>query len=350
MGTIIDSAVEWAMSVANDDTHGYDQSDRWGPDYDCSSLIITAYEQAGVPVKANGASYTGDMVNAFKSCGFKDITSSVKLDTGAGLKRGDVVWMKGHCELVCSDGTLVGASSNENGGATGGLTGDQTGTEIRVRAYYNGPWSVVLRYTSHAIPSNWISKNAYLSDKEMQNNALMVWSYFGARGWSLEAVAAMLGNMQDESTINPGIWESLEEYGRGYGLVQWTPYTKYSEWAGAGWQNNGNKQCERIQYEVDNNIQWFRNPEAPIVDPPVTFKEFTQSTADVGTLANYFLWYYEHPAVTIQDERAAQARRWYEYLSDVDPSPTPTTPKKNKRIFFNSKWAYLIMVTRRRRI
>ena len=48
--TKIEKAVTWALAIANDNTHGYDQQYRWGPDYDCSSLIISAWQQAGVPV------------------------------------------------------------------------------------------------------------------------------------------------------------------------------------------------------------------------------------------------------------------------------------------------------------
>lgn len=178
------------------------------------------------------------------------------------------------------------------------------------------------------LPKEWIAKNTYLTRDEMENNALLAWAFFGSRGWSREAVSAMLGNMQTESTINPGIWESLIEYGGGYGLVQWTPYTKYSEWAGSGWENNGNKQCERINYEMENGLQWFSNIEAPIVDPPITFEEFSKSTDDVETLANYFLWYYEHPADTIQPNRAEQAKNWYEFLAGITPTPTPSKKKK----------------------
>ena len=185
------------------------------------------------------------------------------------------------------------------------------------------------------LPKDWIAKNAYLSRAEMENNVLLAWDYFGSRGWSREAVSAMAGNWETESTVNPGIWESLIEYGGGYGLVQWTPYTKYSEWVGAGWENNGNKQCERIIYEMENGLQWFRNPEAPIVEPPISFKEFSTSTIDVGTLANYFLWYYEHPAVTIQSARAEQAKKWYDFLGGVNPSP-PTTKRKKMPL-----WMYL---------
>ena len=67
----------------------------------------------------------------------------------------------------------------------------------------------------------WISGNRYLSISEMQNNVDILHYFFRSAGWTDNAIAAMLGNMQSESTINPGIWENLEPYSGGYGLVQW---------------------------------------------------------------------------------------------------------------------------------
>ena len=55
--TKTEKAVTWAIEIANDPAHGYDQDNRWGPDYDCSSLVISAWQQAGVPVKTKGATY-----------------------------------------------------------------------------------------------------------------------------------------------------------------------------------------------------------------------------------------------------------------------------------------------------
>ena len=45
--TKTEKAVTWAIEIANDPAHGYDQDNRWGPDYDCSSLVISAWQQAG---------------------------------------------------------------------------------------------------------------------------------------------------------------------------------------------------------------------------------------------------------------------------------------------------------------
>ena len=51
----IETATQWMIDLANDDSHGYDQTHRWGPDYDCSSAVISAWQYAGVPVKTKGA-------------------------------------------------------------------------------------------------------------------------------------------------------------------------------------------------------------------------------------------------------------------------------------------------------
>lgn len=68
-----DKAATMAEQIASDDRHGYDQIKRWGPDFDCSALIITIYEELGVPVKTRGATYTGNMFGVFKKCGFTEV-------------------------------------------------------------------------------------------------------------------------------------------------------------------------------------------------------------------------------------------------------------------------------------
>ena len=143
----IDKAVEWAVATAENPAHGYDQAHRFGPDYDCSSFVISAWEAAGVPVKQAGATYTGNMYAAFVKCGFANVTPNVNLYTGAGLKSGDVLLnVKNHTEMYIGDGKVVKASINEKGTITGGQTGDQNGREICVGNYYNYPWDYVLRY------------------------------------------------------------------------------------------------------------------------------------------------------------------------------------------------------------
>lgn len=143
----IEKATQWMIDLANNPKHGYDQDNRWGPDYDCSSAVISAWQSAGVPVKSKGASYTGNMKSVFISCGFKDVRSSINLSNGSGLKRGDVLLNTvTHTAMYIGNGQIVHASINENGTTTGGKTGDQTGKEICIRSYYNKNWDCVLRY------------------------------------------------------------------------------------------------------------------------------------------------------------------------------------------------------------
>ena len=143
------NALNWMVWMANDDSHGYDQIYRWGErgDYDCSSAVIRAWEQAGVPVESNGATYTGNMKNIFKACGFSDVTNEVNLSNGDGLQPGDVLLNEiHHTAMYVGNGQLVHASINELGRAISGQSGDQTGREFCIRSYYNYPWNVVLRY------------------------------------------------------------------------------------------------------------------------------------------------------------------------------------------------------------
>ncbi len=144
---VIEEAVQWAISIANDDSHGYDQTHRDGPNYDCSSLLCWAYSNAGLNTRPGYTPSTHTMYNVFTAAGFQDVTSQVNLSNGSGLVRGDVLLVPGHhTEMYIGNGQNVAARINENGETTGGQTGDQTGREICVRDYYNYPWDYVLRY------------------------------------------------------------------------------------------------------------------------------------------------------------------------------------------------------------
>ena len=155
--TKTEKAIQQMETWAKDDSHGYDQDYRWGEkgDYDCSSAVIQAWQNAGVPVKSGGATYTGDMKNVFLKNGFKDITASVNRETGTGLKRGDVLLNEAHhVAMYCGNGKEVEASINEKGTAHGGQPGDQTGKEFLIRSYRNYPWDCILRYSESNVTEN----------------------------------------------------------------------------------------------------------------------------------------------------------------------------------------------------
>lgn len=163
---------------------------------------------------------------------------------------------------------------------------------------------------------NWITANKYLTIQEMENNVIILARFFKERNWTSESIAGMVGNMQTESTVNPGIWQNLTPYSGGYGLVQWTPYTKYSEWAGNAWENNGDRECERIQWELENNAQWI-----PTEKYPMTFTEYVRSMLTPRELADIWLKNYERPEVTEQPVRGDNAVYWYPLIQKVRTRP-----------------------------
>ena len=184
-----------------------------------------------------------------------------------------------------------------------------------------------------------ISANRFLTEQEMQNNATYIYYYLSQRGWTMNAVAGMLGNMETESTINPGIWQNLNEgVGPAFGLVQWDPFTKYTNWS----EENGLEPSEmdsalkRIEWELENGEQYY-----PTTDYPETFAEFKVSTADPYYLGMAFLRNYERPADPDQTARGTQAEKWYAFLSGLGPFTPSTTKKKrgyNFVLFGNKPW------------
>ena len=132
--SVIETAVQWAISIANDNTHGYSQSVRWGPSYDCSSLVISAFKQAGLNLTST---YTGNMKADFLAHGFKAYSPYTS------LKRGDVLLNEAnHTALYIGNNQIVHARSSEGTADTR----DNSGNEIRIQTFFSYPWDVVLRY------------------------------------------------------------------------------------------------------------------------------------------------------------------------------------------------------------
>ena len=144
----VNTFVELMKAMANDNSHGYDQTYRWGEygDFDCSSLVIHCLRQAGFDT--GNATYTGNMRANLTARGWEwrsNITSE-ELQAGVILLNDTH-----HTAAMISTTQLAQASINENDSISGGQPGDQTGKEVLIRDYYDYPWSGVL------VPTPWCS-------------------------------------------------------------------------------------------------------------------------------------------------------------------------------------------------
>lgn len=146
-GQGVENAIAYALAIAGDDSHGYDQANRWGPDYDCSSLVYEAFRVGGgfnLPVNSG---YTGSMITDFTNIGFTWLPNIG--NTSDECLRGDILLnITDHVEIYLGNNQNIGAHYNEFGGITGGQSGDQTGSEISITGYYSFPWDGILRYTA----------------------------------------------------------------------------------------------------------------------------------------------------------------------------------------------------------
>lgn len=160
-----------------------------------------------------------------------------------------------------------------------------------------------------------------LTQSEMEDNVDEIYAQlYSSYGWSINAICAVLGNMQYESYINPAQTEIGHPTGSmsyGYGLVQWTPARKIKEWLQANNHSiySGYWQC----YYLANVYQgeWIST-----ASYPETYAEFAHSGKTIDYLTKCFFYNYERG--TWSDQRTTMAENWYRYIMGTDPPPEPT--------------------------
>lgn len=138
---LVNKALMWALKTADNESIGYNQVGHWGENgYDCATLIITAYKNAGINLNKNTTFYCPNMKSGFLNTGkFEWIPGNPKVED---LKPGDILLDEdAHTEMYIGNGKNVGAHSNYDGGR-----GDSSGEEVDVGNYYSHPWDGVLRY------------------------------------------------------------------------------------------------------------------------------------------------------------------------------------------------------------
>lgn len=158
---------------------------------------------------------------------------------------------------------------------------------------------------------------------EQTENATLIYNQLTAFGWSHNAICAVLGNMQAESTINPGCvegWVSTYLPKKGYGLIQWTntsatvveentlwawTYSKYGDYDWA----NGDRQIVFIN--TDDASGWI-----PTTSYPMSYNEFKVSTDSIDTLTRAYFKNRERG--TWSNVRTTYAQHWDSVFSGED--------------------------------
>lgn len=155
---------------------------------------------------------------------------------------------------------------------------------------------------------------------EKEKNAWAVWQFLKSKGYSEQAAAGILGNMDQESGIMPDIDEGGG--GPGYGLVQWTSpiagesgrayVQRLLGQAGiSGDYRNITTQLKLLDWHMHNG-QYI-----PSAAYPYSVAQFKALT-DIGTATMAFEANFERPAVT-HPERIPMAQYWYELLHNLKP-------------------------------
>lgn len=190
---------------------------------------------------------------------------------------------------------------------------------------------------------------AGLSLSEQQNNALIIYSVLTNKGWSLNAIAGALGNMTNESTLNPANCEisvpsgSGIDHAGGLGLIQWTDYPPYSgalnpilwyaDHVGEDWYN-GNIQLDMLHLADDPVIQKCGTNEMrfgwllPSGYPKSMSWQDYISTDETPEEAAYDFFcgieMHGYPGeINKMEERQAHAVEWYNFLLGQPIIPTP---------------------------
>lgn len=208
-------------------------------------------------------------------------------------------------------------------------------------------------------------RNAYArTSQEAQDNGLMFLAILMARGWTKEACAGAWGNIGHESGYNPWRWQYDQvmpstypdfdtDRNHGYGLVQFTPAGKYIHNQTAiamtgfgpnysditGSQDDGTVQTIIMDMIADQqpDPQWLP---ASYYGYTLTWTQFRTGQYTPEYLAKAWLHQYERPAdqsATAENNRAQEARYWYDLWGGVVP-PVPPTPTGSSKFKW---WLYL---------
>lgn len=205
----------------------------------------------------------------------------------------------------------------------------------------------------------WVSEDRYLTQSEQENNANIIINYYRGLGINDKTIAAILGNMQAESTLSPVLTE--RGGGGGYGLVQWTPQSNLIDACnvlGLSPYTSGDVQIQVIIEEIVGPAsirQWYTsqafiqnyyNSGATIDMIGVSGQDFLDNTMDwpPDKLAVLFMAGYERPSydplINHYMNRKQNALNWYEYMGGII-QPIVDKKKGYNFVLFNKRRRFI---------
>lgn len=198
----INAAFQWAIDTCARPNVGYSKDYRNEQTvggityYDCSSFIWYALLAGGFDVKGayqsvKGEPYTDNAITTHDECAWLLAMGFTEVSASGEWKPGDIGWKTGHTEMVYEGGIGCGRCMG---------------------AHYAG-----------SLP---LSKQVSIWDT-FRSDFTRLFRWTSGNSYSLYVIAAIAGNWQQESNLNPGLWENLSagtwtDLLKGYGLGQWT--------------------------------------------------------------------------------------------------------------------------------
>lgn len=179
------------------------------------------------------------------------------------------------------------------------------------------------------------NKSKGLTTEEKKANAEYIYFYLRKKGWSVQAICGLLGNIEHESYLNPAAWQSnikdLNNGDIGYGLVQFSPASKYLKIQDKSYlptiddlANNPKALIiTQLNFIINSSLygsEWLPKTGMLYHNVPyyINFVDFTKSTNKPDELALVFNGNYErsNDGLEIIRKRGNLANKWYEYFSN----------------------------------
>ena len=186
--TVAERLAQAAEQIAADDQHGYSQPNRdgWGThvlrfsdgttyairggDLDCSDMVRRCVN-AALGREAIEWMWTGNEDEELRALGFMRLPFS-----GTAVRRGDVLWVRGHTGVALGGGMQADAHGDEVGGLSGPTGGDNTGHEVEVRSLR--PWTYIYRWEEPELTEADVERIVRkVVREELDNIPFRVWAY-----------------------------------------------------------------------------------------------------------------------------------------------------------------------------